>query len=226
MAQQRASSPLRVPEQFEYQILLDYLTTNLARNQFPERPIPSWNPLSGRFRKYPMSDVVYHEDVPGLITKLNDAIQTGEPISDVMTLDKLKKLTKQLSELSGARSARDSAANAEKYKTSQWWHSLTPAQQDAHVVKREDDDAAQARAIASHSAHRRHEFMQADADRLCPEHNMHPDQCRFLEHSVKNYKINNGEVPRGGKSRSKKHRSKSKSKKGKKSHRRRSTRNH
>ena len=215
---QRAATPLRLPEPHDYPILLEALKKNFVEvSGLPSRPTKTWGQWFTRTGA--PNDVLYQEDVPSLITELENAIRTSEPISEVSG-SKLKSLTDKLSKLVASRSAQKTADSIK----AQRWNTLTPYEQDRMFDEMEEEEAKAQRLSERKFASGMREMRALDAARICPEHHVHPSKCKHVSHSVANYMENT----RGGKTKRNKRKSnksksngKSKHHKGKKSHGRR-----
>lgn len=216
---QRAASPLRAPEPYDYPILLEALKKNFVEvsvSGLPNRPQRSFFQWTSPVQ----ADVLYQEDVPELIAELENAIRTGTLISEVSG-SKLKSLTNKLNKLVARRVTQKTVDSTK----AQRWNTLTPYEQERMLEQMEEEEAEAQRLSELKFAADMREMRAVDAARVCPEHGVHPSKCKHMSHSVANYIENT----RGGKTkrRSNKYKSKSKSKgkskhhKGKKSHRRR-----
>jgi hypothetical protein len=216
---QRAASPLRAPEPYDYPILLEALKKNFVEvsvSGLPNRPQRSFFQWTSPVQ----ADVLYQEDVPELIAELENAIRTGTLISEVSG-SKLKSLTNKLNKLVARRVTQKTADSTK----AQRWNTLTPYEQERMLEQMEEEEAEAQRLSELKFAADMREMRAVDAARVCPEHGVHPSECKHMSHSVANWKINNGN--RGGKTKRRSNKSKSKSKsngkskhhKGKKSHR-------
>ena len=206
----RAATPLRAPEPYDYPILLEALKKNFVEvSNLPKRPTKTWGQWLTRT---PVPEtVLYQEDVPSLITELENAIRTNEPISEV-SRSKLKSLTDNLNKLVATRSAQKMAESTK----AQWWNTLTPYEQDRMLEQKEEEETQAQRLSELKFAADIKKLRALDAARVCPEHGVHPTKCQHMSHSVASWKINKGN--RGGKTKRRSNKSNKSKSKGKKSH--------